>query len=70
MFKKILSLLVVALSLGSALEMQAQSITVPIAGSTTGAALTVSAVKTDITCNGLTDGTVTATAAGASGTFT
>jgi SprB repeat len=68
MFKKILLLLVVALSFGSFATIQAQSVTVNIGGSTTGAPLTVTATKTDITCNGAADGTVTGVAAGGNGT--
>ena len=67
MFKKILPLLVVVLTVGFAVQTQAQSVTVTIGGSSTGAPLTITAAKTDITCNTLTDGTVTATLAGGNG---
>jgi hypothetical protein len=69
MFKKILTLLVIALSFGSVATIQAQSVTVAIGGSTSGAALTVMATKTDITCNGAANGIVTGVAAGGNGSF-
>ena len=71
MFKKILPLIVVAFTLGFTAQTQAQSVTVSIGGSSTGAALTFGTPsKTDITCNGAADGTVTAVATGGNGTIT
>ncbi len=67
MLKKIFTLFVVAVTFAT--QINAQSITVTIAGSTSGSPLTVTAVKTDISCNGASNGTVTGTAAGGNGGF-
>lgn len=69
MFKKILPLIVLALTVGFTAQTQAQSVTVTIGGSTSGAPLTVTATKTDITCNGAANGTATGVAAGGNGGF-
>jgi SprB repeat len=71
MYKKILPLIVVALTLGFTAQTQAQSVTVTIAGSASGTPLTFGTPsKTDITCNGAANGTVTAVATGGTGAIT
>ncbi len=71
MLKKIITLFVVALTLACATQTQAQSITITIAGSTTGAALTVSkTAQTNVLCKGASTGSVTVVGAGGSGIYT
>ncbi len=69
MNKKILLLIAVAFTLGFTAQTQAQSVNIAIGGSSTGAPLTVTATKTDITCNGAADGIVTGTAADGNGSY-
>lgn len=71
MFKKIITLVFVALTLGFAAQTHAQSVIVNIGGSSTGAPLggSVTTAVTAPTCFGGATGTVTVTATGGTGSY-
>ena len=71
MLKKILTLFIFIIALASTTQIKAQSITVNIAGSTSGSPLSASITSgpTNVLCKGASTGSVTVTGAGGNGSF-